>query len=252
MTFIDSFDSGQPNARYDVGLQWDVNVGPNLGDVAVYTALITSEHNQRPKFMAMVSALMQPLADAVALVGSIFEKFDVDTAVGDQLDVIGQYVGVGRQIPIPLTGVFFSWATIGLGWGQGNWPNVLNPTQLIDLPDNNFRVLIRARIAANNWDGTIPGAYEVWDKIFAGTGVGILIQDLGNMHMLLALTGPVPDAVNRALFTGGYLDVKPAGVKIDKYLTPPVDDVPYFGWGVQNENIAGWGSGYWGVQSPGT
>jgi hypothetical protein len=64
--------------------------------------------------------------------------------------------------------------------------------------------------------------------------------------MALALTGPVPDAVTLALFTGGYLDIKPAGVRINDYFTPVVPNTPYFGYGVENSNISGWGVGYWG------
>jgi hypothetical protein len=71
------------------------------------------------------------------------------------------------------------------------------------------------------------------------------------MHMAMALTGPIPDVVTQALFIGGYFDLKPAGVRIDKYYLPAEPNVPYFGFGVNNDNIAGWGIGYWGATSPG-
>lgn len=247
MTFIDSWDSGQPNAFWDVGLDWDTNVGPNPGDTARWLALITNEHNQRPNYMAMVSAVLQPFADTLAVVAGIPLLYDVDVALGTQLDTDGQWVGETRFITVPLTDVFFSWDVAGLGWAEGNWTSSLTATQLVILPDAQFRTLIFAAIAANHWDGTIPSAYDIWNTIFAGTGVGILIQDLPGMHMILALTGPVPDAVTKALFTGGYLNLVPAGVQVDHYYTPFLPDVPYFGWGVENANISGWGVGYWGV-----
>ncbi len=71
------------------------------------------------------------------------------------------------------------------------------------------------------------------------------------MHIIFALTGPVPSAVTKALFIGGYLDLKPAGVRIDRYYTPAVPNAPYFGWGVNNSGIGGWAVGAWGVPSPG-
>lgn len=249
--FISTWDSGQPNAFWDIGLQWDVNLGPASGSIVSWLSLVTSEFQPRPKYMAMLAATFQPIADTLAVLESIPQKYDVDFAVGVQLDAVGQWVGASRNIAVPLTGVFFSWGVAGLGWGQGNWTTSINASQLIQLPDPQFRTLIYARIAANHWNGTVEGAYAVFDTVFAGTGFGVLIQDLQGMHMAMALTGPVPDAVTRALFTGGYFNLKPAGVQIDKYYLPPVSNVPYFGFGVENANISGWGIGYWGATAPG-
>ena len=251
MSYIENWDSGQPNAFWDSGLQWDVNVGPSPGDVQPYLDLITSEHIDQPDFTTMVAAVLQPLCDSQVLVAGIPSLYDIDLAVGSQEDAVGEWVGVTRNISVPLTGVFFSWATPGLGWSEGNWIVDIDATELVVLPDAQYRTLLYARVAANQWDGTIPGAYEVWDTLFVGTGTGILIQDYDDMHMAQALTGPVPDAVTLALFQGGYLDLKPAGVLIDNYFTPPEPGVPYFGYGVENANIAGWGVGYWGVQHAG-
>jgi hypothetical protein len=213
---------------------------------------VTGEHASKPKYMTMLTATFQPLADTIAVLESIPQAYDVDNAVGSQLDTTGALVGADRHIQTPLSGVFFSWDVDGLGWGQANWIPGIDATELVSLPDSQFRTLIYAKIAANHWDGSIPGAYDVFDIVFQGTGFGVLIQDLQGMHMSFALTGPVPDAVTQALFTGGYFNLKPAGVHIDKYYLPPVDNVPYFGFGVENDNIAGWGVGYWGVTSPGS
>lgn len=244
--FISNWDTGQPLANWDSGLQWDVNVGPSTGSVDFWLSLVTSEHRDKPKFMAMLAAVFQPLADTIVVLNTVPQAYDVDFAVGVQLDTVGQWVGISRNISTPLAGVFFSWGASGLGWGEGNWISNIQATQLVTLADSQYRTLLYARIAANHWEGTIPGAYAVWDTIFAGTGFGVLIQDLQHMHMAMALTGPVPDAVTKALFTNGYFDLRPAGVQIDKYYVPTVPNVPYFGFGVENANISGWGVGYWG------
>lgn len=248
---ITTWDSGLPNANWDSGLQWDVNLPPGTGSVAAWLALVTSEHASQPNYMAMLSVTFQPLADTIAVLESIPALYDVDFAVGSQLDTVGVWVGISRNITVPLEGVFFSWDTPGLGWGEGNWITSITATQLISLPDTQYRTLLYAKIAANHWNGSIPGAYAVFDTIFAGTGFGVLIQDLQGMHMAMALTGPIPDAVTQALFTNGYFNLKPAGVQIDRYYIPPEPNVPYFGFGVENDNIAGWGVGYWGVSVPG-
>ncbi len=251
MTYIENWDSGQPGAFWDAGLQWDTNVGPAPGDVAPYLGLVTSEHATRPKFMAELAAVLQPFADLQVVMSDMPGLYDLDAAVGVQEDTTGLWIGITRDVTEPLSGVFFSWATPGLGWGEGNWPPNAGSYELVVLPDAQYRTLLYAKVAANGWDGTIPGAYDIWSIIFAESGSGLLIQDYGDMHMAVALTGPVPDAVTLALFTGGYFDLRPAGVRIDDYYVPAVPDVPYFGYGVENASISGWGVGYWGARYSG-
>jgi hypothetical protein len=242
---VTNWDTDQTGAFWDTGLDWDSNIGPSLGDVTPYTSLITSEHNQQPDFMTMVGDVLQSYADLIYVLGSLPSAFDLDNAVGAQLDVIGQWVGVSQQVSVPLADVYFSWATPGLGWGQGNWKDPNDPSSgLVSLNDADYLTLIRAKIAANHWDGTIPGAYAAWDDLFGGTGTGILIQDYGDMTMAYALTGTPPTAVEQALYTSGLLNIKPAGVLVRAYLLPPANG-KYFAWGVQNANMGGWGTGSW-------
>jgi hypothetical protein len=253
--YVATWDTGQPFAEYDVGLYWDIGPGPAASGVLGiddYVNLVTSEHAYKPKFMTMLVTTIQPLVDTVITLENLPAAFDIDNAVGVQLDVVGQWVGVSRQIVTPLMGVFFNWGMPGLGWKQANWVANINQTSLVALPDNQYRQIIYGKVAANHWDGTIPGAYRVVNSVFAGTSTGVLIEDLQGMHMVYALTGVVPDAVLKALFTQGYFDLKPAGVRIDKYYTLSQPNVPYFGWGLQNAaGVAGWHTGYWGTSSPG-
>lgn len=188
-------------------------------DISSYLQLITSEHNQKPKFMALVGMMVQAFADNAALLNALVSgKFDLDTALGAQLDIIGLWVGVSRNLSVAITGTGFTWTTAGLGWGQGSWGDS-GTTQVVRLDDAHYRTLLRAKIAANHWDGTIPGAYDVWNILFEGTGYSIQIVDNGDMTMQMGLIGPTPDALTLALFEGGYLDLRPAGVQITSYYT---------------------------------
>ena len=63
------------------------------GDITPYTDLITSQHAVRPNYMATIAALVQPIADEVTLLKGIPAGFDLDAAVGEQLDFVGQWVG---------------------------------------------------------------------------------------------------------------------------------------------------------------
>jgi Protein of unknown function (DUF2612) len=252
MGVVGTWDSGLAGATWDSGLEWDATTGESLGDISKYVALVTSQHADKPKFMALLALLVQPIADIIALLESMPDAFDLDKAIGVQLDTVGLWVGVTRNVTVPLPNVYFSLDQAGVGLDQGTLQGPFDPkTGLLSLPDDAYKTLLRATIASNHWDGTIPGAYTAWNTLFAGTGFGILIQDANNMSMVYALTGPVPDAVTLALFTGGYLSLKPATVRISNFLTPSVPNAPYFGIGVENMAIAGLDNGTFGNASTG-
>lgn len=241
-----TWDSG---LYWDAGLLWDVVITPEVGDVTPYLDLITSEHRPQPLYVAMITATLQPIVNNLATLQRMVPLFDLDLASGAQLDIVGEWVGVSRVLTTPLVGVYFSFGTAGVGFGEGTWKGEFDPVSgLIILPDDTYRTLLRAKIANNQWDGTIPGAYRVFDQIFGDADTRVLIQDLGNMHMIFALIGTIPDAVTTALFSGGYLNLKPAGVQVDAYFTPSTPDTPYFGFGLANPSISGFGAGAWATR----
>jgi hypothetical protein len=141
--------------------------------------------------------------------------------------------------------VYFAWDTSGLGWDQGVWYQTGNPVDnIVSLPDQQYRLLLKAVAAANSWDGTIPDAYRIWGILFAGTGYGILIIDNQDMSMDLGLYGHIPDVVTTALLEGGYLDLRPEGVRIAHYILP-TGDGPLFGLDIENVAISGLDVGSW-------
>lgn len=211
-----------------------------------YTSLVTSEYQSSPNFMAMVSLLAQWGVDRRNMLASIPGLFDIDDAVGQQLDWVGLWVGASRNLSTPLTGVYFSFDETGLGFDEGTWLGPFDPTSgLTALPDAQYRILLYATISANNWDGTIPSAYTAWNTIFEPLGYSILIQDNQDMTMDIALIGPTPDAVTLALFLGGYLNLIPAGVGIGYYFVPSLPGVPIFGFDAENSSISGFDVGAW-------
>ena len=208
-----------------------------------YLDLITSEYAQQPVFTATLSANLQAPIQVQNLLSSMIPLFDVDIAVGNQLDIIGLWVGVTRNVSIPIPDIYFTWdGDFTVGWEYGIWQPNLSPTSITSLPDDAYRTLIRAKIAANNWDGTTDGAYKIWDNIFPV--FTILIQDHEDMSYDLALVGGIVDSLTLALLTGGYLPLKPEGVRINEYFVP-VDSNKAFGWDVESPFIGGWDEGSW-------
>lgn len=220
------------------------------GEVDSYIGLITSEHASAPKFVATVAAAVQPFSDLAAVLTALSAAFDLDVAVGAQLDIVGQWVGITRYVRTSLTGVYFGFELEGVGWDQGVWFSKGEPTTgLTALPDDIYRLMLKAKIAANQWDGTVPGAYAAWDTLFAAYGFQILIQDHGDMTMTLALAGASNNPAFLELFIGGYFDLRPAGVLIDSYLIPSAN-APFFGFDAENSAVSGWDVGAWGQVVP--
>lgn len=215
-----------------------------------YLNLITSEFRLQPKFIAMITASANLFLHIQDTLTDMVPAFDVDDAVGQQLDFIGQWVGITRNLAIPIEGVYFSWdgSDPGVGWDHGVWQPPLSPTQVTSLPDDSYRVLLKAKIAANQWDGTTTGAYIIWNEVF--TDLTILIQDNQNMSYDLAVTGGNIDAITLALITGGYIPLKPEGVRVNYYFVP-FNPGPIFGWDLDNDLIQGWDEGSWSAQIPG-
>jgi RNAse (barnase) inhibitor barstar len=212
-----------------------------------YTSLITSEHSSKPKFAAMVAAVSQCFADQINVMQSIPAAFDLDQAIGVQLDAVGLWVGITRQLKLPLN-VYFSLDTVNLGFDQGSWQGPFDPSSgLVSLDDATFRTLIRTKIAANSWDGTIPGAAAAYANLFAGSGSNIFLIDHQDMTMTVGISGAIPSAVTRALVSGGYLHLKPEGVRVDYYFVSSVNNTPLFGFDVQNSFISGFDTGSWAV-----
>jgi hypothetical protein len=190
-----------------------------MTDTTPYTNLVTSEHADKQKFMNTIAVSCAAFADSAAFLASIPAMFDIDTAVGNQLDVVGIWVGISRALPIPLTGVYFTLDS-GPGFDSGILIGPFDPVAgLTMLPDSFYRLLLKAKILNNHWDGSMPSAYLLSSVVFASYGYTLFIQDNYNLTMNLGLLGPgTPPVIVQAMLIHKLLDVKPATVNLLSYI----------------------------------
>ena len=181
---------------------------------AGYLDLITDEHKEKPKFVATVTASVDPFAKLQQVMRGFISDFDVDTAIGVQLDIVALWVGVTRTIGVPITGYYFTWDdVVADGWDNGIWKGIGDPDAgFVVLPDDLYRSLIKAKIQANHWRGDIAGAYDIINEALSVDGA-VKIVDNQDMTMTVRVTANTLPAVEQAIVTAGYLPIKPAGVK---------------------------------------
>ncbi|MGO4738662.1 DUF2612 domain-containing protein [Bosea sp. 2KB_26] len=211
-----------------------------------YLELITSYHRGRPKFVAMMQALVAPVVANYNLTQNMPIAYDIDGAVGAQLDVVGEWVGRSRFVTVPIPGVYFSFDDPLLGFNLGVWKGPYDTgTGLTRLDDETYRTLLRAKIAANNWDGTLPSAKAALDIIFPDGETKLLIIDNQDMTMTFGVAGTIPSILFLVLLSQGYIPLKPEGVRANYRITSAGG--PLFGFNVQNDFISGFNTGSWGV-----
>ncbi|TDT01696.1 DUF2612 domain-containing protein [Erwinia rhapontici] len=219
-----------------------------------YTELITNYHADKPLFSQHVDLSTRPLTDVSATMTGMVTAFDIDRAVGVQLDTLGEWIGRSRIVSVPITGIYFSLDTDGIGWDQGVWQGPYDPDNgYTALSDETYRVILKAKIAINNWDGTNDTLPEILDTALAGSGIRMQIVD--NQDMTISLwVFPEVDIASVSLeliaaIRQGYLTVKAAGVWAGSIEIPsvetPSEGNKFFGFDMDNEYIAGFDEGAW-------
>jgi hypothetical protein len=200
---------------------------------APYTALITSEHNQKPNFMALAGVLAGALGDTTAATQGLVSAFSLNTAIGAQLDILGKWIGQSRVIPGILIPGFFGFSEVSTGLPDGLQ---LPFGELTDhskggiffelggtfagtttLTDPQYLTVLKARIARNQSNGTLSALEGALFFIF---GAGCKVVDNGTLSLAITVTSPITP-VDQALLTGLDILPRPAGVAIGSIAFTP-------------------------------
>ncbi|WOE32191.1 MULTISPECIES: DUF2612 domain-containing protein [unclassified Acinetobacter] len=154
-----------------------------------YLDLITSQHRQ-PKFQSVVSATTNPVIDCINLLQSINEKFDIDSAVGSQLQIIAEWIGapnsIANSVPVPFFGFKDQLDSLpfgeqdGTSWG-GYWrESGMNSYKALTMSSTLFKRAIKAQIKLNQSDCSIESVKEVIELI---TDKAFKIKDNNDMSV---------------------------------------------------------------------
>lgn len=210
-----------------------------MASIDDYLALVPSANADQPNFMAMVAAFVQPFVDIQNAFAAMPGQFDLDDAIGAQLDAVGVRVGLSRDLSVPITGVYFALDTAGVGLDQGVLLGPFDPIDgLTSIDDDTYRLFLRIKIQANYWDGSF-GQLQMILGAIAGSGTFIFAQDNFDMTYTIGVAGIVPSALFVALLRQTNNWLRPAAVAVNLILVTSVSGAPIFGLDVENDYIAG-------------
>ena len=184
-------------------------------EVQKYIDLITSEFYNNNKFTEMTRKILEKDYHSTSILEHLWDYFNLDNAVGKQLDVVGQYLNLTRELPID--------------------SNVLPDV----LPDDLYRLVLKARVLQYHWDGTIEGIYRITKTLIPDALIWLVDKQNGSYQMLLM--SPNFDDNISELFILGYITPKPAGVKVIYTLF----EKPFFAWDRNDQYYKGWDESVW-------
>jgi len=214
------------------------------GTLSYYLSLVTSEYANQPNFMATLTDLITPFVNTIALAEGMYQYFNINTAVGDQLTKLGEWLNIPRSVEQPVPNVYFSLDSTTLGLDQGS---MFGPGDslfgLVALPDNIYSQILQAFIAIWNTNPTKANYYAALSPLFAPAQ--LVIQGDNANNLFYGLTSQPNNAVIAYLFTQGYFGVAPAGVNAYGFnISGTTTPVPFFGLDLENSVISGLDVGF--------
>jgi hypothetical protein len=142
--------------------------------MAEYLNLLTSEYQLAANFKQWLQDVLQKAEDGMTAANSLNNNFDLDFAVGTQLDILGEILGQGRTLTFqPADGT--------------------NPI----LEDDIYRKLLKAKVVLNHWDGQLYSIEQQWTNIFPGTQ--IIIIDNQDMTLSVSVTGEISTLIQEMI-----------------------------------------------------
>ncbi len=228
--------------------QSEDRAGAYAAGTAYYLRFITSQYQNSPNFLAWISGFLdilqnlKDLSDNLAYYFSFSRIVDkdsgvyipgaltveqgdyafaeMDAAIGDQLDILGVILGVGRTVNFMPTGG-------------------LSPI----LDDATYRLLLKNKVIRNHWDGRASTIQEAWKSLFPGGT--IIVQDNQNMTVDVTITGGFSQLIID-LIEHDYIVPRPQGVLMNYYVgTVSPSNLPFFGFDRDDTYVSGFDKGHW-------
>jgi hypothetical protein len=175
---------------------------------------VISQYANSPRILALISsfnAAVDPSANIDAFYNNVW---NIETAQGYGLDVLGRIVGVSRIVTLTASGFLGlkgpDGTASGVPFGAGPFYDGSAITSNYALNDASFRTLILAKAYSNICNGSIIAINQILLTIFEGLG-DCYCTDGRNMTMTFTFTFKLTNVQQAIVLQTGVLP-RPCGV----------------------------------------
>ena len=179
---------------------------------------IYAQYRNKPKAVAWFDIAQRLGGDLDAAAQAVRRSYDIDTAEGEALDVIGRIVVVPRSFlaDVPMSPGLFA-LTDGDEFGDTEAmfsPLTINQDQ--ELADELYRIVIRAKTIKNTGDATIENILYGMNLLLPNAQV-LRVADGENMTFSIEFYGEI-SSLERFALLNATLVPKPQGVEFSGFL----------------------------------
>lgn len=179
---------------------------------------IYAQYRDKPKAVAWYEIARKLGGSIEAAAQAVRKSYDIDTAVGEQLNVIGRIVVAPRSFvgSIPMNPALFD-LTDGDEFGDdGAMFSALTIDQDGQLSDDLYRLVIKAKIIKNNGDATIENILDGMNFMLPRADV-LRVTDGEDMSFSIEFYGQITNLERYALLNAGLVP-KPQAVRFNGFL----------------------------------
>lgn len=209
--------------------------------VDYYVNTIIIQYHNKPKAQATIRLLADTILSQ-GIIWDVMNGYNVDTAIGKQLDIIGKYVGIDRFFNVTDPVDYFALtdyvevdpdADQKYGFttypdfdedqfnGTMNYNSVI--TQENKLNDEDYRILIKLKIVQNHSNHSHK---SIDDSVFQFFGNDLIPSSDGDMKMWYFVTDQLTDIIKAAQIK----EVLPRPMGVGMGVIEKPKDVPFFGY----------------------
>lgn len=175
-----------------------------------------AQYRNKPKTMAWMDICHRLGGDIDAAAQAVRKSYDIDTAQGAVLDVIARIVVIDRGFisDIPLGQVSFTPDGMDQPQCGDDTAMMAETTAATDsvMSDAILQLAIKAKIAKNNGDATIPSILRQVNNLIPDLDYVAVVNDIGDMTFGIEFSGSVDSVLRWALLNADLVQ-RPAGVQ---------------------------------------
>ncbi len=181
---------------------------------------IYAQYRTKPRAVAWYNIVRSLAAEIESAADAVRIMYEIDTAVGEQLNILGRIVVIDRNYiaPVPMVATQFAASTDNPG-EFGNDSAMFSALSIdsdSELTDELYRLIIKSKIIKNNSDATIESILFGMNFMLPNAEV-LRVTDNEDMSFTVEFYGNITE-VERYAVLNSTLVPKPQGVRFGGFL----------------------------------